>query len=96
MVSKIKKTPKWGIRQEITLPFTPTNDGIVVLVIWPQTSSTFSYFYVESTNFKGVAQGASQAGSRYTLTFPVYAGETYSIFTATNANIGYGYYCSLA
>lgn len=94
--SKIKKSPKWKGRENITIPFTAPANGLVVLIIQPQSANT-SYYYVKgsSTN-SAVARGNSQNGTDYTLSFPVIKGETYSVDASSNATVGYGHYYQLA
>ena len=71
-----------------TMPFIANANGILVIIIEPQTAQD-SYYYVKDSMGNDVARGRSKNGDVYTLTFPVIKNITYSDRTSENANIGY-------
>ena len=71
-----------------TMPFTANANGILVLIIEPQTEQD-SYYYVKDSLGNDVARGRSKNGEVYTLTFPVIKTVTYTIKASENANAAY-------
>lgn len=71
-----------------TMPFTASANGILVLIINPQTGQD-SYYYVNDSSGNDVAKGRSTSGNVYTLTFPVIKNITYSVKTSENANVDF-------
>ena len=86
--SIIKKLNGFGTPTTVTLPFTATADGIVVIIINPPAGAD-SYFYV-SEDGSYHYEGSSRGGLAYTLVFPVKKGRKYANAAATNAAISRG------
>ena len=86
--SEIKQLNGFGTPTTVTLPFTATADGIVVIIVNP-SSSADSYLYIKENNSYHY-EGSSRGGLAYTLVFPVKKGRQYSIGDATNAAISRG------
>ena len=74
----------WGTPETITMPYTPTKDGMCVFTLIPSTSSA-SYFYVK-TGGNDYIRGSSAGGSSYNVVFPVIAGNEY--YVSNSSNIG--------
>ena len=75
----------FGNPTTVTLPYTATVDGIVVIIVNP-SSSDDSYLYIkEGSSYH--YEGSSRGGMAYTLVFPVKKGRTYSNAAASNAVI---------
>lgn len=83
--SEIKKLNGFGTPTTVTLPFTATVDGIVVIMVNPP-SSTDSYYYIKEDGSYH-CEGSSRGGLAYTLVFPVKKGRTYANTAASNAVI---------
>ena len=86
--SEIKQLNGFGTPTTVTLPFTATADGIVVIIVKPSTSAD-SYLYIKEDNSYH-CEGASTGGTTYTLVFPVKKGRRYSNAAASNAVITNG------
>ena len=74
----------WGTPSEITFPYTPTKDGMIIGYVAAQTSAA-SYLFINEDG-TAYARGSSYGGSGYGLCFPARAGCAYAI--SLSANIG--------
>lgn len=74
----------WGTPETITMPFTPTKDGIVVGAITPSTASN-SYVFIND-NGNQYMRAMSSGGTGYGMTFPVIHGHAYTIQTSGNVS----------
>lgn len=86
--SIIKKLNGFGTPTTVTLPYTASVDGIVVIMVNPPSSAQ-SYLYIKEDNSYHY-EGSSAGGMAYTLVFPVKKGRTYSNAAASNAVIAGG------
>lgn len=72
----ILKPVGWKARQAISLPFTPTRDGIVFVRVKPSSSATAYYYIAEDgTNYANVI---ALSGANGTVTMPVSIGKQYT------------------
>ena len=74
----------WGTNENISMPFTPTVDGIVVGAITPSTASN-SYVFIND-NGSPYMRAMSSGGTGYGMTFPVIHGHAYTIQTSGNVS----------
>lgn len=82
MVSSVIKKNGWGTMTQVTFPFTPSSDGVVLAVVTPPNVAT-SYVYINE-NDNAYFRMASDQSRQYTLSFPVRKGKTYSISSSVN------------
>jgi hypothetical protein len=74
----------WGTTSTITLPYTPTTDGIVVASFSPQSASN-SYVFILDDG-QTYMRAMSSGGTGYGMTFPVISGHRYSVQTQGNVS----------
>lgn len=74
----------WGTTSTVTMPFTPTKDGIVVGAISPSSASNSWVFINDNGN--SYMRAMSSGGTGYGMTFPVIHGHSYTIGNTGNVS----------
>ena len=79
----VKKTVGgWGTPSTVTMPFSPTKDGIVVAAFSPSTSANSWVFITDNGN--SYMRAMSSGGTGYGMTFPTIHGHTYAVSNSGN------------
>ena len=71
---------RWGTRQTVTLPYTPTQDG-VLQVIFQMSDAAEAYIYISDGSDIILSISGSNLGGRNSRSVPAIAGKTYAVLS---------------
>lgn len=69
-----------------SFPFTAPSNGLLNVVISPETGSTVSTLSIKNSDDVRVSSGNSSGGASYSMLFPVYKGKIYRIDVSENVS----------